>query len=252
MNKVLIGIPCYRCSVQIKRVISSFEELKLPDNFIFLFVDNNSPDSTVSSILESLDTRLKAILIKNFENYGLGGTQKIIFQYAIDNLFDSVIVFHGDDQADPNDVLALTSKFENQRAHYLGSRFSFQSKRIGYQTTRVIGNMGLNAIFSLFTRKLITDLGSGINLFHVKDLKNIPYQYFSNDFNFNVDLLLSLITNRQGFFYVPITWRESDQVSNARNFKVAFSMLKSLLAWLLNKKVSYPFKFNYHVLKSLE
>lgn len=37
-------------------------------------------------------------LLRNDENYGLGGSHKVAFDYALNNAYDYVVVLHGDDQ----------------------------------------------------------------------------------------------------------------------------------------------------------
>jgi hypothetical protein len=66
----------------------------------------------------------------------------------------------------------------------------------------------------------LTDLGSGLNLYRVKDLKDLDYLSFGDSLTFNYELLLEMIDSDKEFEFFPIQWREVDQVSNARNFKI--------------------------------
>ena len=183
---------------------------------------------------------MRVSLFDNHQNYGLGGSQKIAFKYAISKEYDYLIILHGDDQASTSDIPLLLSEAIRKETHILGSRFQRGAKREGYQKTRVIGNMALNVIFSLVLLKKISDLGSGLNIFSVKALKKIDLDNLTDYFNFNVELLLTFDRLGIPFLYHPIKWRETDQVSNAKNISVALSMLKSLLAmkvpFLENKK----------------
>ena len=235
MTRVLIGVPCYNCAPQIGRVIRGLNEISASETFFsFFFVDNRSTDTTLETINEKAKILKNLTVVQNDQNSGLGGSQKRIFAYAIEQQYDAVLVLHGDDQASCEDISRLVSLFQQRPAHYLGSRFMLDSKRIGYQRTRVFGNVSLNLIFSIVTRRAIKDLGSGINLFDVRQLTRLRLENLSNQFNFNVELLLLFISQQQTFTFVPILWRETDQVSNARNFKVAFSMLKSLWRWIIH------------------
>ncbi len=96
---------------------------------------------------------------------------------------------------------------------------------------RIFGNRVLNFACSLLTMKRIEDLGSGLNGFRVASLKPEFYQGFSNHFTFNMDLLLHLVERNARLCFVPITWREVDQISNARSFSVGWQALRSLLLW---------------------
>ena len=46
-------------------------------------------------------------VLKNRENYGLGGSHKVAFNYAIENNFDYIIVLHGDDQGSISDMIPV-------------------------------------------------------------------------------------------------------------------------------------------------
>jgi dolichol-phosphate mannosyltransferase len=236
--KTLVGIPCYNCKKQIGRVLDSLEKEELHLKIdLFIFVDNGSQDGTVEELL-SLRSKSylkeKILILKNENNYGLGGTHKVIFEYAFKENFEWVVLLHGDEQANVKDIHALLKIAYEKKHTILGSRFMEESILIGYQKKRIIGNKVLNFVFSLMTKKKILDLGSGLNIFKVEDLKKISFENISNDFNFNSELLLNLFSE-SSLTFAPITWRESDQQSNARNLNVAMSMLKSLFLWKLGK-----------------
>ena len=75
------------------------------------------------------------------------------------------------------------------------------------------------------------DLGSGLNLFRLTDLADHNYLGFGDTITFNIDLLLDYFKKKTKFIFVPITWTEEDQVSNARNFKVGKTAIQKLLQW---------------------
>ena len=60
----------------------------------------------------------------------------------IKNNYDKIIVLHGDDQADINDILDLIK--DNKYLEYdclLGSRFMKNSTLINYSKLRILGNL---------------------------------------------------------------------------------------------------------------
>lgn len=231
--KLLVAVPCYNCQEQIGRVLSKLAR-DWTGGYDVLVLDNRSQDNTLARAQESLEAnhfQRHWKLCKNSSNYGLGGSQKIAIAAAIDGGYDGLIVLHGDDQASPGDIHGLIEAFKRTGSSALGSRFSKGSKLEGYQLMRIIGNRALNFVFGLLCLRKISDLGSGLNLFRTQDLAKLEFPELSDSFNFNVDLLLGLIKRGLPFIFVPITWSETDQVSNARNVKVAISMLKSLFRW---------------------
>lgn len=246
--KSLIAIPCYNCQQQVARVIKALLEEELHETNEIILIDNISTDHTLLTIKNNIESYPQFKLIQNNSNYGLGGSQKVAFQYAIDNNFDFVAIIHGDDQARVADYSSLMESALKTNHSVLGSRFMFKSKRIGYQTSRTIGNIILNFVFTLVTFKITKDLGSGINVFCVNDLKRVNFMQNTNSFNFNVELLLSFYSQNIPIRFQPITWVEEDQISNAKNLNVALSMLRSLFLWRFgfSKRLpsqEYSFKF---------
>jgi glycosyltransferase involved in cell wall biosynthesis len=231
-KKFLIGIPAYNCEKQITRVITALppEIYEAADEI--LVVDNQSLDNTVNAAIETINSlKLAKIKVKiNKSNLGLGGTHKAIFNYALKEKFDLVAIVHGDDQARFSELKDLLEKLTSSGSEaVLGSRFMKDSKRVNYSLTRVFGNSVLNLVYSVILRRNVQDLGSGLNLFTASALKKLNYLNFSDGFTFNMDLLIGLIDSGAKIAFYPITWREHDQVSNARNFSVGWIALKTIL-----------------------
>src|SRR6476661_2023169 len=98
MPRILVFIPSYRCEKQIPRVIGQFtpEVQRLIDTV--MVVDYRSPDQTLERAIEAGKRQLgqcRFLAWRNDDNYGLGGSHKAAFRYAIDHGFDYLIVLHG-------------------------------------------------------------------------------------------------------------------------------------------------------------
>lgn len=234
--RVLLAIPSYRCSAQIGRVLRRLpRELRARIEHIAI-IDNRSDDATCDVALNAIRTEgLESIaaVYRNRDNYGLGGSHKVAFGMALAGKYDYVAILHGDDQGRGEELARL---FDEARAHpdamaILGARFMPASKLEGYSKLRIAGNVGLNLLYTLLSGRMTWDMGSGLNLFRVADLKNGDYLRASNAFTFNMDWLLAAYRRRAKLRFVPITWTETDQVSNARTFRVGWIALKTLLNW---------------------
>jgi glycosyltransferase involved in cell wall biosynthesis len=247
-KNILLAIPCFNCLKQISNLIDELENKILKNISQILILDNCSSDGTLDTILEKIKNRKdlnKFIIAQNYSNYGLGGSHKSIFNYSIKENFSHTIILHGDKQAKTSELLKFIDIIENLDSDLdaiLGSRFMLGSKLIGYSKLRTFGNICLNLIYSFYLFNFISDLGSGLNLYNNKMLKKINYLKFDDQFTFNMDLLLSMIKNFKTK-YIPITWIEEDQVSNAKTFQVGWLTLKKLFYrnYLVSKK-QYIFK----------
>jgi glycosyltransferase involved in cell wall biosynthesis len=218
-ERILVFIPMYNCERQIPRVLARFGEEAQRALSEVIVVDNGSRDGGVEAAVEALAKleRLPGKVLVNDENYNLGGSHKVAFDYARAHGFDFVVVLHGDDQADINDLLPLLRAGEHLGVDsLLGSRFMRGSRLRGYSRSRTLGNHVFNLLFTAASRRRVHDLGSGLNLYSVRYLEPRFYLGFPDNLTFNIHLLLAGIHRRSRFTFFPLSWREEDQVSNVR------------------------------------
>lgn len=229
--KNLLFIPCYRCAPQIVRVLEKIEPFQKYFSEIII-VDNISPDQTAETAKAFIIERNLAIkVLINPENAGLGGTHKLVFDYACENNFDHVVILHGDDQGDLKDFESILEIMSSQKleSFWMGARFHPLSKLTGYARFRIFGNLVYNALASILMTKTIYDFGgSGVNLFPVDSLRKHPYRGYSNDLTFHVYLLINAIKLGQPLHFHPVSWREDDQISNVKLAQQSIKLLKIL------------------------
>lgn len=231
MDRILVFIPAYNCENQIVRVLGQFDEEVLRYITEIIVVNNRSTDNTemVAAAFIKQHPSLPVKLLRNRENYGLGGSHKVAFDYAIKNDFDHVVVLHGDDQGSIRDFLPV---FENKyyRKHdcILGARFMKGSKLQGYSAFRTFGNIVYDFLFASVVRKKIYDLGSGLNMYKTQMLKDRFYEKFPDNLMFNYCMILASQYYGHDIRFYPVSWREDDQVSNVKMMNQAVKVLKML------------------------
>lgn len=227
-ERILLFIPMYNCERQIARVLSSLDERACAHIDTVLVVNNRSTDGGEAVAAEHV-ARLQGVharVVRNDENYGLGGSHKVAFAYAIAHGFDYVAVLHGDDQGRFADLVPqLEAGAHREVDCLLGARFHPESRLEGYSAFRTYGNHVFNALFSAATGSRLQDLGSGLNLYRVEILKNGFYERFSDDLTFNYCMIMAHIHYGHRYRFFPIVWREEDQVSNVRLFSQARRVL---------------------------
>lgn len=234
MEKILLFIPGYNCEKQIVRVLKKIDDsvMKYVDEIIF--VNNRSKDNTEKEVLnfKSKNSNINLKVLRNNDNYGLGGSHKVAFSYAMENNFDYVIVLHGDDQGNINDLMPLLQSGEYKKYDAtLGARFMKGSKLIGYSKFRTVGNGIYNFIFSSLLGKRIYDLGSGLNMYKVETLKNKFYINFADNLTFNCYMLLAAKQYKHKMHFFPLTWREEDQQSNVKMFRQSINTLNLVISY---------------------
>jgi glycosyltransferase involved in cell wall biosynthesis len=237
MEKILLFIPGYNCENQIIRVLKKIDSEVLQYVSEIIFINNRSTDKTEEKVLQfkMKHPKMNLKILRNDINYGLGGSHKVAFDYALKNAFDYIIVLHGDDQGNIHDIIPIlkSGKYREYDC-MLGARFMKGSKSDGYSTFRTFGNRIYNILFSIILRKKIYDLGSGLNMYGVDMLKNKFYHKFADNLTFNCYMLLASKYYKHKICFFPISWREEDQISNVKMVNQAINTLKLLMNYHLN------------------
>lgn len=237
-TKILLFIPGYNCEKQIIRVLDQLDNDVMKYITEIIFVNNRSTDNTEKAVLNYKNhSKLSLKILRNDDNYNLGGSHKVAFDYAINNKFDYVIVLHGDDQGNIHDLIPYLKNEEYKNYDcLLGARFMKKSKLIGYSKFRTFGNKVYNLLFSMVVHKKIYDLGSGLNMYSTKILKSRYYYKFPDRLTFNYCMVLAINYYNQNVKFFPISWREEDQVSNVKMTSQALNVLKMLFKYMFNHK----------------
>jgi len=238
--KILVAIPAYNCEKQIGRVLEGFDRSLLDRIEKVIVIDDRGGDHTAGvaqAAIDKLGIGDKVQVVQNVKNLGLGGSHKMAFLYGEQMGVDYVAILHGDDQAKAPELNDLIDEAvaHPEAGAILGSRFSKGSHLRGYSFERIWGNRVLNVLYTVLSGHKTQDLGSGLNLFRVKELSDHRFLGFDDRMTFNFDLLLDYYTKKIPLRLVPITWEESDQVTNARNFQVAKRAARQLLLWRAGK-----------------
>ena len=102
-KRVLIFIVAYNAERTIGSVLSRIPPELRNRNVEVLIIDDSSKDKTFATGLlhEDREGDFRITMLRNPENQGYGGNQKIGYRYAIENGFDIVALVHGDGQYAP-------------------------------------------------------------------------------------------------------------------------------------------------------
>lgn len=239
-DKILVFIPMYNCEKQIVRVLDQFHGEVCRYLSEVIIVNNRSVDQGEEAAvrkMKELDLPFLVSVLRNQENYGLGGSHKVAFDYAATHGFDYVIVLHGDDQGSIADMLPVLKSGRYRKYDCcLGARFTRKSILVGYSKFRMIGNDIFNLLFSVVLKRRIYDLGAGLNMYSVNMLRNRYYHTYPDNLTFNVYMLMAIEAYGQKYCFFPLSWRETDQVSNAKVMSQAVRTLKMAIDFTIKRR----------------
>lgn len=230
-DRILLFIPAYNCEKQIVRVLDQLDPAIMAFISKVIVVNNRSTDNTEETVINYMRAHasMPITLLRNRDNYGLGGSHKVAFSYAMEHGYDYVMVLHGDDQGDISDFLpVLSRRYYRKHDCILGARFMRGSRLTGYSAVRTVGNIVYDFLFATVTRKRIYDLGSGLNMYSVAMLRSRFYEKFPDNLMFNYLMILAAEYYGHDIKFYPISWREDDQVSNVKMISQATKVLGML------------------------
>lgn len=255
-QRILVFIPAYRCAAQIVRVLDQLRSETVHHWFEeILVLDNRSPDATADAAMAAArDMEIgKVSVARNRHNYGLGGSHKVAFQYALEHGFSHVVVLHGDDQGCINDIIPVLQAGDHQRFDCcLGARFHPRAQTTGYSPVRVAGNHVFNWAFSLAARRRLHDLGSGLNLYRVQSLSSGYWTKFHDNLMFNYCMILAHSVRKDKMHFFPISWREEDQISNVKILSQSWRTLGILARFIAGRGQFIGHEFRSHPFSSYE
>lgn len=234
---ILIAIPCFRCAAQATRVVTKLTAHDGLQNADVVIVDNASDDGTAEAVREAVGGSDQFRILRNEENYGLGGSFKIAYREASSRGYGYLAFFHGDDQGAVEDLhTGYTIIHGNPRlAAALGARFMRGSSLRGYSKTREWANRALNVLFSILVRYRLYDLGSGVTIYRIAKLPTPLVERLPDHVAFDICLLLYFLREKLQVEFFPISWEEFDQKSTVRNIEVGLLLLQELGRWLLRR-----------------
>ena len=197
-KKVVVVMPAYNAA---KTLRQTFE--LVPGDVVddIILVDDASTDNTVA-IAQSLG--IQHILVHD-ENLGYGGTQKTCYATAVGLDADIVIMVHPDYQYTPKLIRAMASLIADDVFDcVLGSRIlGVGALAGGMPVYKYIANRVLTFFQNLMVSYKLAEYHTGYRAFSRQVLTTLPLSANSDDFIFDNQMLLQVISH--GFSVGEIT-----------------------------------------------
>ncbi len=249
-KRVLIFIVAYNAEKTISSVLSRIpEELRTP-NVEVLIIDDSSKDRTFAAGLkhELRGDGYRITILRNPENQGYGGNQKLGYRYAIDHGYDIVALVHGDGQYAPEKLpLLLGPLIAGEADAVFGSRMLKKEDALkgGMPLYKWIGNQVLTTYQNLMLGTRLSEFHSGYRLYSVAALRQIPFERNSNDFHFDTDIIVQLHFAGMRITELPIPTFYGDEICHVNGIKYAWHCFKTMIRAALHRKnLLYDRKFD--------
>jgi len=254
MKKALVMIIAYNAERHIAGVLDRVPDI-LWNNSTYqsdvVVIDDCSKDATSSVAREYIvnHPNRPVRLLRNAMNQGYGGNQKVGYTYAIEHGYDVVVMVHGDGQYPPEFIPEMISPIINDNADAVfGSRMIHKKDALegGMPLYKFAGNIVLTRLQNLMIGSNLSEFHSGFRAYSVNALKKIPFQYNSNVFHFDTDIIIQLVDNKLTIKEIPIPTHYGDEVCHVNGMKYAFDVMVSTLQSRIQRfGIIYDPKFDY-------
>lgn len=231
--KIVIIMPAYNAA---KTVKDTYEEIPLKFRKNIILVDDGSTDDTVEIAKE-----LGMEVFAHTRNLGYGGNQKTCYDEALKENPDVVVMLHPDYQYDAGLIEELIRPI-------LDGRFDFMfGSRIQSRQSAILGGMPklkyyVNRLVCILENVLLdvnfTEHFSGFRAYSKKVLKTVPFQYFSDDFVFDQQMVMSALSLGFKIGEIPIPTRYHKKASSiqfVRGTKFILNTFWTIMLYRLHK-----------------
>lgn len=232
-KKVIVVMPAFNTSRVLEKTFKS-----IPPDLVeeVILVDDCSADNT-KEVAEGLGITV----LRHKINKGYGATQKTGYREALKRGAYIAVMLHSDNQYDPTILNKFIEPILNDRADMVtGSRIAYgNAVKDGMPIWKYISNIFLTRLENLVLNMHLTDCHNGYRAYSAKFLKEVPFEKFSDKFDFDTDIIIQAAIRKYRITEIPHKTRylkENSQMSFTHGVIYGLSILKTLFLYILHKR----------------
>lgn len=234
--KICLLIVAHNAAKTLPSVLERISKAFYPRISTVVVCDDASQDSTrlVALRYGQLSADLKLTVIRNERELGYGGSQKVGFRLAIDQGLDILVLLRGDGGCAPECLEQMIAPLESGQSDVaLGSRMMVggAARPGGTPPLAYPGNRVLTAFENRVLGTHLSELHSGFRAYSVKALAAIPFERNSDDFRFDIQILLQLLHAGKRIVEVPVSAYHGSEVSHVSGFTHAARVSTDVLRY---------------------
>ncbi len=171
MKRIVI-IPTYNECENVARMTDKV--MSLAGNFDLLYVDDGSPDGTAAIIREKMaEYGSRVNLVERSGKLGLGTAYIAGFKWALERGYDEVFEMDCDFSHNPDDLLRLAARLEQDADVVIGSRYVTGMNVVNWPLSRILISYGASLYVRMVTRMPIYDSTAGFVGYRAEVLRSL-------------------------------------------------------------------------------
>ena len=200
-----------------------------------ILVDNASSDNTIR-----VANSLGLTVIRHSRNMGYGGSQKTGYKEALKKGADVVVMLHSDYQYSPKLLPEIVSPIlKNEADVVFGSRLlGGKALEGGMPIWKYVSNIFLNHVINFVVGSNITEFHTGYRAYSRSVLESIPFFLNSNNFLFDTEITIQIISKGFKIKEIPIPThysKSSSTMTFTQGIVYGLGVFKTLIKYLLTR-----------------
>ena len=171
-------------------------------------------------------------------NLGYGGNQKSGYHWAIDHGLDIVVLLHGDGQYAPEVIEDLVAPLAGGNADAVfGSRMLTKgaARAGGMPLYKFVGNRILTKVQNALVGLRLSEWHSGYRAYRVDALADVPFDTYSDGFDFDTEIIVGLHDAGKRIVEVPIPTYYGDEICYVNGVRYARDVTLDVVRHRLGK-----------------
>jgi glycosyltransferase involved in cell wall biosynthesis len=249
--RIMVHIVAYNASSTLSVVLDRIPKDLRPRLTEICVFDDASTDDTflVGKGYQQIRDMPQLRVFRNATNRGYGGNQKLGYLHAIKQGYDYVVLLHGDGQYAPEYLPQIVNALgEDEPDALIASRMINRrdALRGGMPLYKWVGNQVLTTIENRMLGSDLAEFHSGYRAYKVDALRSIPFQLNSDDFHFDTEVLIQLLSTGNTVEEIPVPTFYGDEISRVNGMAYAVNCLKAVTKSRLGQAgLYYEPKFDF-------
>ena len=217
---------------------------RLPASFLstveqVLVCDDASTDATHEiGLAYQATSDLPVTIVRHPYNLGYGGNQKSGYRLAISLGLDVVVLLHGDGQYAPEVIENLVAPLVDGSADAVfGSRMMSKgaARSGGMPLYKYVGNRILTTAQNALVGLSLSEWHSGYRAYRVDALADLPFESYSDGFDFDTEIILGMHEAHKHIVEVPIPTYYGDEICYVDGMRYARDVMADVVRHRLRR-----------------
>jgi glycosyltransferase involved in cell wall biosynthesis len=229
-DKLLIFVPGYNIAKTIRQALANLAELRKELEFDVLYVDNHSSDGSPEQAESMIrEMRLQFIsIIRNSQNLGYGGSQKVAFRYGFLNHYDYLLEYDADLQYPYQEIPNLYRKIKSGPFSVVfGSRITRPQDLEQMPKWKALGNKVTSRINNWAFNLKVSEIHTGFRIYDLNKVSGARIDQCHNDYRWTLDSVIQILKVNPDFAEIPVKalyHKAASSPSHAELFKAVSYM----------------------------